>query len=174
MARVTSSTSSSYGTGFHASKFLFPIKVTGVGGASLQERWSDGARAYIGMTVPDFPNMFCMYGPNTNLVVHGGSIVMFSELTAKYILDALRLLLEKDAPHRWTCGRRTSSRTTISVSTRPNSVRAWGFSKVNSWYKDVRGRVSQNYPFTAAEYYQRTNSVVTADFNSEPAVRCLS
>ncbi len=152
-----------YGTGFHASKFLFPIKVTGVGGASLQERWSDGARAYIGMTVPDFPNMFCMYGPNTNLVVHGGSIVMFSELTAKYILDALRLLLEKDA--RTMDVRPDVFEDYNQRVDEANSVRAWGFSKVNSWYKDVRGRVGQNYPFTAAEYYQRTNSVVTADFN---------
>jgi 4-hydroxyacetophenone monooxygenase len=152
-----------YGTGFHASKFLFPIKVTGVGGASLHERWSDGARAYLGMTVPDFPNMFCMYGPNTNLVVHGGSIVMFSELTAKYIVDALRVLLER--------GERTMDvRSDVFEDynrrvDEANRARAWGFSKVNSWYKDVRGRVGQNYPFTAAEYYQRTNSVVTADFD---------
>jgi 4-hydroxyacetophenone monooxygenase len=152
-----------YGTGFHASKFLFPIKVTGVGGASLQERWSDGARAYIGMTVPDFPNMFCMYGPNTNLVVHGGSIVMFSELTAKYVLDALRLLLEKD--ERTMDVRPDVFEDYNRRVDEANSVRAWGFSKVNSWYKDVRGRVGQNYPFTAAEFYQRTNSVVTADFN---------
>lgn len=152
-----------YGTGFHAAKFLFPIKVNGVGGASLQERWSEGARAYLGMTVPDFPNMFCMYGPNTNLVVHGGSIVMFSELTAKYIVDALRILLEK--------GERTMDvRADVFDDynlrvDEANRARAWGFSKVNSWYKDARGRVGQNYPFTAAEYYQRTNSVVTADFN---------
>jgi 4-hydroxyacetophenone monooxygenase len=152
-----------YGTGFHASKFLFPIKVTGVGGASLHERWGEGARAYLGMTVPDFPNMFCMYGPNTNLVVHGGSIVMFSELTAKYIVDALRVLLER--------GERTMDvRSDVFEDynrrvDEANRARAWGFSKVNSWYKDVRGRVGQNYPFTAAEYYQRTNSVVTADFN---------
>ena len=152
-----------YGTGFHAAKFLFPIKVNGVGGASLQERWSEGARAYLGMTVPDFPNMFCMYGPNTNLVVHGGSIVMSSELTAKYIVDALRILLEK--------GERTMDvRADVFDDynlrvDEANRARAWGFSKVNSWYKDARGRVGQNYPFTAAEYYQRTNSVVTADFN---------
>jgi 4-hydroxyacetophenone monooxygenase len=96
-------------------------------------------------------------------VVHGGSIVMFSELTAKYIVDALRVLLER--------GERTMDvRSDVFEDynrrvDEANRARAWGFSKVNSWYKDVRGRVGQNYPFTAAEYYQRTNSVVTADFN---------
>lgn len=152
-----------YGTGFHASKFLFPITVTGVDGHKLQETWKNGARAYLGMTVPKFPNMFCMYGPNTNLVVHGGSIVLFSELTAKYILDAVRTLLEtneKAMDVRAEVFEEYNRRVDET-----NSARAWGFSKVNSWYKDENGRVSQNYPFTAAEFYQRTDSVISADYH---------
>ncbi|MCK1479527.1 NAD(P)/FAD-dependent oxidoreductase [Bradyrhizobium sp. 197] len=155
-----------YGTGFQASKFLFPIKVRGANGCSLQDAWKNGARAYLGMTIPQFPNMFCMYGPNTNLVVHGASIVMFSELTAKYIVDAVRVMLEKDA------GVMDVREEVFSGYDRrldeANRARAWGYSKVNSWYKDANGRVGQNYPFTATEFYQRTNAVVAADYRFGP------
>lgn len=151
-----------YGTGFHASQFLFPINVKGVGGCRLADRWKDGPRAYLGMTVPQFPNMFCMYGPNTNLVVHGASIVLFSELTAKYIVDAVRLLLE-------TGERKMEVREGVfSTYNRrvdeANRERAWGHSNVNSWYKDDTGRVTQNYPFTTPEFFQRTSAVVPSDF----------
>ena len=62
-----------YGTGFQASKFLTPMKVTGRGGIDLHEQWDGDARAYLGVTVPGFPNLFCLYGPNTNIVVNGSA-----------------------------------------------------------------------------------------------------
>jgi 4-hydroxyacetophenone monooxygenase len=67
-----------YGTGFQASKFLTPMRVLGSGGRDLHERWGGDARAYLGITVPGFPNLFLMYGPNTNIVING-SITYFSE-----------------------------------------------------------------------------------------------
>ena len=88
---------------------------------------------------------------------------MFSELTAKYIVDALRILLEKgERPMAVRADVFDDYNLRVDEA---NRARAWGFSKVNSWYKDARWRVGQNYPFTAAEYYQRTISVVTAVFN---------
>ncbi|MEO5651851.1 MAG: NAD(P)-binding protein [Marmoricola sp.] len=60
-----------YGTGFAATEFLSPMTVTGTGGTNLREQWSSGARAYLGLCMPDFPNLFVVYGPNTNL---GGRI----------------------------------------------------------------------------------------------------
>src|SRR5438270_12199462 len=69
--------------------------VVGHGGVELHERWRGDARAYLGMTVPGFPNLFCLYGPNTNLVANG-SIIFFSECGARYIVEAVRLLLERD------------------------------------------------------------------------------
>ncbi|MCU1374559.1 MAG: hapE, partial [Actinomycetia bacterium] len=70
-----------YGTGFQASKFLTPMRVAGTGGIDLHQRWAGDARAYLGITVPDFPNLFLMYGPNTNIVING-SIIYFSECEA--------------------------------------------------------------------------------------------
>jgi 4-hydroxyacetophenone monooxygenase len=85
-----------YATGFHASEFLTPLRIKGRGGMDLHEHWDGDARAYLGLTVPGFPNLFCMYGPNTNLVANG-SIIFFGECEVQYILSAIRLLLERDA-----------------------------------------------------------------------------
>ncbi len=52
-----------YATGFHATKFLWPIEIIGRGGKNLGAVWGDEPRAYLGITVPDFPNLFCLYGP---------------------------------------------------------------------------------------------------------------
>ena len=81
-----------YGTGFQASKFLTPMSIRGRNGVDLHEQWAGDARAYLGVTVPGFPNLFCLYGPNTNIVVNG-SIVYFSECGVRYILGLLEQLL---------------------------------------------------------------------------------
>ncbi len=81
-----------YGTGFQASHFLTPMRVSGRGGVDLHEQWDGDARAYLGITIPGFPNFFCLYGPNTNIVING-SIIYFSECGVRYILGCLELLL---------------------------------------------------------------------------------
>ena len=77
-----------YGTGFTASQFLTPMRLLGRGGVELNEQWDGDARAYLGMTVPEFPNLFMLYGPNTNLVINGSIIVMV-ECQVRYIVEAL-------------------------------------------------------------------------------------
>ena len=79
-------------TGFQASHFLMPMTVKGRGGADLHNSGRGDARAYLGMTIPGFPNLFCLYGPNTNIVVNG-SIIFFSECSINYIMDSIRRLL---------------------------------------------------------------------------------
>ena len=85
-----------YATGFQANRFLFPIEVVGRDGAVLAERWGDRPSAYLGITVPGFPNLFCMYGPGTNLA-HGGSLIFHSECQMRYITGCLDLLLSSGA-----------------------------------------------------------------------------
>ena len=84
-----------YGTGFQPSKFLTPMKVVGKGGVDLHGRWDGDARAYLGVTVPGFPNFFMLYGPNTNIVVNG-SIIWFTECEVRYVMDAIKNILEGD------------------------------------------------------------------------------
>ena len=142
-----------YGTGFHASKFLTPMAVRGRGGVDLHEHWAGEARAYLGITVPGFPNLFCLYGPNTNIVVNG-SIVYFSECGVRYILGCLRLVLETGSA-ALDVRRDVHDRFNEQVDAE-NRRMAWGASDVNTWYKNASGRISQNWPFTLLEYWQRT------------------
>ena len=91
-----------WGTGFAATEFLGGIDVRGVGGATLKEVWADGARAHLGLTVRGFPNLFVVYGPNTNL--GGSSIIGMLEAQAGWIAQVVRRIQE-GAAHR-VCVRR--------------------------------------------------------------------
>lgn len=151
-----------YGTGFQASRFLSPMKITGRGGADLHEQWAGNARAYLGITVPNFPNLFCMYGPNTNIVING-SIVYFSECEARYILGCVHLLLAEH--HRaLDCKAEVHDAYNAAVDAE-NSMMAWGASTVNTWYKNDFGRISQNWPFTLLEFWRRTRQPDPADYD---------
>jgi 4-hydroxyacetophenone monooxygenase len=152
-----------YGTGFQAARFLFPMEVTGRKGARLREVWNDDdARAYLGMAVPDFPNLFILYGPNTNQVVHGGSAIMWTEFSVTYVMDAIRILLESGAK-AMDVKPEVFQRFTERVD-EANRLRAWGFSTVNSWYKNSKGRTTQNFPFSTSELWQRTREVSLSDY----------
>jgi 4-hydroxyacetophenone monooxygenase len=150
-----------YGTGFRASDFLTPMTVVGRGGADLHTRWHGDARAYLGITVPGFPNLFLLYGPNTNLVIHG-SIVMFSECEVAYVMDCLRYVLE--GGHRAIdCRPEAHDRYNAWID-EGNALRAWGYSKVSSWYKNATGRSAQNWPYSILEFWRRTRQVDPADY----------
>ncbi len=142
-----------YGTGFHASKFLTPMQVLGRHGTDLHEQWAGDARAYLGITVPGYPNLFCLYGPNTNIVVNG-SIVYFSECEVRYVLGCIELLLCEH--HRALEVRKDVHDEFNERVDAENERMAWGWSDVNSWYKNEHGRVAQNWPFTLLEYWKRT------------------
>ncbi len=150
-----------YGTGFQASKFLTPMTVTGRGGIELHEQWAGDARAYLGITVPGFPNLFCLYGPNTNIVING-SIVYFSECGVRYILGCIRMLL--DGGHDALDVRKDVHDEFNERVDAENARMAWGASDVSSWYKNEHGHVAQNWPFTLLEYWQRTLAPDPDDF----------
>jgi 4-hydroxyacetophenone monooxygenase len=150
-----------YGTGFQASRFLTPMKMTGVGGIDLHERWSGDARAYLGMVVPQFPNLFLMYGPNTNIVING-SIIYFSECEAHYITESVRLLLERGL-HAMECRPEAHDAYNERIDV-GNRAMAWGASTVNTWYRNEFGRIAQNWPFSLLEYWQQTRVVDPDDY----------
>jgi cation diffusion facilitator CzcD-associated flavoprotein CzcO len=148
------------GTGFAATEFLAPIRVRGAGGRDLADAWRDGARAYLGITVPGFPNMFLMYGPNTNL--GSGSIVQMLEGQARYIGSAVDLLaaggvrsLEvrsdvADAYDRWTQHR----------------LRGTAWVGCQNWYRTATGRVTNNWPGQLGDYRRRTDHLELADYRA--------
>ncbi len=150
-----------YGTGFQASDFLTPMRVVGRDGVELHDRWQGDARAYLGMTVPGFPNFFLLYGPNTNIVVNG-SIIYFSECETGYILETLRLMAERDIA---AVDCRPEVHDSYNREIDEGNLRmAWGVSDVNSWYRNRLGRVAQNWPFTLLEFWERTREVDPGDY----------
>ncbi|HEY5049225.1 MAG TPA: NAD(P)/FAD-dependent oxidoreductase [Rhizomicrobium sp.] len=150
-----------YGTGFVASAFLSPMKFKGRGGRDLHEAWEGDARAYLGITVPGFPNLFLMYGPNTNIVVNG-SIIFFSECEMRYILGAIEMTLRKGCAAiepRQDVHDAFNERVDAG-----NAAMAWGVPQVASWYKNEKGRVSQNWPFPIVDYWYATRKPDPLDF----------
>jgi len=82
-----------YATGFRHTDVLWPLKITGRGGVDLHEMWGSRPYAYLGITVPNFPNLFIIYGPGTHLA-HGGSLIFQSELQMRYVNRCLEHLAQ--------------------------------------------------------------------------------
>jgi 4-hydroxyacetophenone monooxygenase len=150
-----------YATGFTASRFLSPMKITGRGGVVLHDKWNGDPRAYLGMTTPGFPNFFMIYGPNTNIVVNG-SIIFFSECSVRYIIGCLKLLAETGA-RTIECRPDVHDAFNEKVDA-GNRLMAWGAPQVTSWYKNEKGRVSQNWPFPLVDYWTATVAPNPKDF----------
>ena len=151
-----------YGTGYQASKFLTPMQVTGQGGVDLHEQWAGDARAYLGVSIPGFPNFWCLYGPNTNIVING-SIIYFSECGVRFILGLVREVVANDA--KAIVVKREVHDSFNEAVDAENRRMAWGWSPVNSWYKNEHGRVAQNWPFTLLDYWRRTKQVDPGEFD---------
>jgi 4-hydroxyacetophenone monooxygenase len=150
-----------YATGFTASEFLAPMTIKGRGGRDLNEHWSGDATAHLGITIPRFPNLFLMYGPNTNIVVNG-SIIFFSECEAHYILGSIRHLLENNV-ETMECRPEALERFVRDVDG-ANSRIVWGAPDAKNWYKNSHGRVSQNWPHSLMEYWRRTRRLSPEDY----------
>ncbi|MEU7767676.1 NAD(P)/FAD-dependent oxidoreductase [Nocardia sp. NPDC049190] len=145
-----------YATGFAASDFLAPMKILGQGRRDLRAQWSNGARAYLGVSIPHFPNLFLMYGPNTNL--GSGSMVCMLESQAEYIRRAVAGLRGGDAVVV-----RADVENRYDVETQARLVDGvW--SKCTSWYRAADGRVANNWPGTSSEYRRRTKEFDASEF----------
>jgi 4-hydroxyacetophenone monooxygenase len=150
-----------YGTGFEAQSFLAPISVKGRGGIDLHEQWAGEPRAFYGITVPNFPNLFCLYGPNTNLVVNG-SLFLFSECAVNYVVACIATLLKSGARAmdcRWDVFDKYNERIDEA-----NRRMAWGVPNVTNWYKNEHGRVTQNWPLSTLEYWNATRAPRDGDY----------
>jgi 4-hydroxyacetophenone monooxygenase len=150
-----------YGTGFTASDFVAPMRVFGRGGVELNEEWGGDARAYLGVTVPGFPNFFMLYGPNTNLVINGSILVMV-ECQVHYAVEAIGRLLATGT--RTMSLRREVHERYGEEMQEGNAHMVWGVADVPTWYRNKHGRVTQNWPFDLHTYWARTREPDLADY----------
>ncbi|MGI9325865.1 MAG: flavin-containing monooxygenase [Pseudomonadales bacterium] len=145
-----------FATGFNTNRFLWPMEIIGRAGQSLAEQWGDYPQAYKGMLVPGYPNLFCLYGPNTN-IVHGGSIIYSVECQVHYIMQCLTLMLERQRQALEIPQEATDEYNEEVQSL--SATLAWGHPGVQSWYKNSEGKVVNNSPFSNLEFWARTHDV---------------
>ena len=150
-----------WGTGFAATSFLAGIEVVGVGGRRLHhDTWAGGAWAHRGVSVPGFPHLFCIYGPNTNL--GGSSIIAMMEAQAGYVAEVVAEV-----------GRRRADGDLALLDVRPEVAAAWDtgvqqrlagsvWAGCDSWYREG-ARITTNWPGTVGEYQQQMASVDLAE-----------
>jgi cation diffusion facilitator CzcD-associated flavoprotein CzcO len=156
-----------YATGFAAHGFVAPMQITGRAGTSLaHDAWGDGASAYLGITVPDFPNLFLLYGPNTNL--GGGSVVHMIESACRYVRDAA-VEIERRPGTAFDVRPARAELYDAEIQRRLRTS-VWA-SGCMSWYVDENGRNSNNWPGTMSEYRWRTRHFDTQDFDALSATQ---
>lgn len=136
-----------YATGFRANDFLYPMQITGRGGQTLEALWAEeGPRAYRGCMIPGFPNLWTLYGPNTN---GGLPVAQFHEMTTLYALQCLeRLILEGrraievQAEAYWRYNR---------VVDEGNRHKVWSDPRAHNYWWTSKGRTASQIPFTGYE-----------------------
>ncbi|GAA4544125.1 NAD(P)/FAD-dependent oxidoreductase [Pseudonocardia xishanensis] len=149
-------------TGFQTLDMLGPMRITGRSGTTLRETWGpDDARALLGMTVPDFPNLFILYGPNTN-AGHGGSHVLSVEMQVRYVLQLL-LRMTRDGLGSVEC--RPEAYVAYNEELDAALARSiWSHDGMNTYYRSAKGRIVTNVPWTNAEFWHRTAVADPDDF----------
>jgi 4-hydroxyacetophenone monooxygenase len=148
-------------TGFHANRFLWPIEVVGRDGALLGDVWGDDPKAYLGITVPGFPNLFCLYGPGTNLA-HAGSIIFHSECQVRYAMGCLRELLGRNRA-AMDCKPDVCD-DYIARFDAAHAKLVWSHPGMTSWYKNAKGRVTTTSPWRLVDYWRWTKAPDLADY----------
>ena len=138
-------------TGFATHEFVAPMEVVGREGRSLTEEWAGVPRAYLGVTVPGFPNMFLLYGPNTN--GGSGSVVNTIECGVGHVLAALEEMERADAARIEV--RREAAEAFDRELKAALAGTVW-HSGCTNWYVDEQGNDPSNWPWLWRDYRRRT------------------
>ena len=151
-----------FATGFQSRRMLHPMHIEGRGGLTLREVWGDDdATAFLGITVPDFPNLFCLYGPNTN-PGHGGSVVFQAECQMHYVVQMLRAMGEKGAASIDV--RRDAHDRYVEAVDAAHDRMIWTHPGTDVWYRNARGRVVTNTPWRFVDYWRMTREPDLGDY----------
>ena len=156
-----------YATGFRALEYLAPMEIVGRGGRRINDFWQDDPGAYLGVTVPAFPNLFMMYGPGTNLG-YNGNLFFNAECQARYISGCLRWMIEEGIgavevkPSVYADYERRKGEALAGFT--------WSHPGAGNWYKNRAGKVIANSPWPLVDYWEWTREPDPSDY----AVRRVS
>ena len=137
-------------TGFAATKFLGALDVVGRDGRHIDDAWADGAQAYLGITTSGFPNLFMLYGPNTN----NGSIIYMIECQVDYVMQLLQLIDECELA--WIdVKREVMDDYNARLQEDLDGVEVWQ-AGCSTYYRTPSGRIVTQWPNSMSEYRART------------------
>jgi cation diffusion facilitator CzcD-associated flavoprotein CzcO len=138
-------------TGFRSHDFVAPLQIAGENGRTLADEWGDRPRAYLGITVPGFPNLFLLYGPNTNGGT--GSVVNTVECAMAHVLAALERLEAADARRIEV---RREAADAFDRELRAALARTVWHTGCTNWYVDENGNDPSQWPWLWRDYRRRT------------------
>jgi cation diffusion facilitator CzcD-associated flavoprotein CzcO len=139
-------------TGFTTTKFLAALDVAGRKGLDIDDAWADGPQAYLGITTSGFPNVFMLYGPNTN----NGSIIFMIECQVHYVMKMLDAMDEHDLA--WVDVKRdVMDEYNVELQRALDEVEVWQ-ADVNGYYR-VGDRIVTQWPGSMSSYQARTDAV---------------
>jgi 4-hydroxyacetophenone monooxygenase len=152
-----------YATGFNVVSFLSTVDVVGKSGVSLHEVWdTDNASAYLGLAVPDFPNFFILYGPNTQ-AGHGGSLIELVEAQLTHILAVLGAM-RSGGLSRIEVKRPIFDEYVARVDAE-HAEMVWTHPKVETYYRNSRGRVIVNNPYRVVDFWHMTRQAGISSYD---------
>ena len=150
-------------TGFETTKYVSVIDVVGRHGCQIADVWEDGAQAYLGITTAGFPNLFMLYGPNTN----NGSILTMIEYQVAHIVRQLERL--RDEHLAWVDVKPgPMAAYNDEVQEKIKRIDVWQ-ADCNGYYKSRTGRIVTQWPFSMTEYERRTGVIDVEAFETGPA-----
>ncbi|KAI9836289.1 MAG: hypothetical protein M1819_001626 [Sarea resinae] len=152
-------------TGFRTVDFMHPMKVTGLGGRSIEDIWEGGAKAYLGVTVESLPNFGMLYGPNTNL--GHNSVILMIEAQSRFIGAMVQAVAQARTRGRTlsiTPSRKTVEEYNSEIQARLNAS-TFAHENCQSWYKNADGVVTNNWCGNVVEYQNRLSVVNWADYD---------
>jgi 4-hydroxyacetophenone monooxygenase len=155
-------------TGFKVTEMAARLNITGRGAKNLKQAWAnDNPTAHLGLTVPDFPNLFVMLGPNTG-PAHGGSVIFQSECQSRYITSCLVEMIEQNL---------------AAIDVKPEAHDAyvrkvdaeheqmiWTHPGMTTYYRNGQGRVFSAMPWRFVDYWQMTHDVDLSDYRQTKAL----
>lgn len=150
-------------TGFASHDFVAPMEIAGRDGRTLAEEWGEAPRAYLGLAVPGFPNMFLLYGPNTNGGT--GSVVNTLECGIDHLLAALR---ELEASGSSRIEVRPDAAEAFDRELRAALAKTVWHSGCTNWYVDEKGNDPSQWPWTWTAYRRRTARLDPGAYALEP------
>jgi cation diffusion facilitator CzcD-associated flavoprotein CzcO len=153
-----------FATGFDSTAFLAPMEIRGRYGTRLEDAWKGGAEAYLGMSVSGFPNLFLLYGPNTNL--GHNSIIFMIECQVNYVVQCIERMREKRLS---TFEVRHDAMTRYNQGLDEDLAKTIWSAGCDSWYKNEAGKITNNWSSFTTAYWWRTRRPKWSAFAEERA-----